>query len=69
MPKKKRRGGFNQPGAAEVAADRRWSMGSTELAEEQQEGSNPAGGALPNFLPLFATVCTFLRHHAAAGGQ
>ena len=31
-------------------------------------GSNPAG-ALPNFLPLFATFCALLRHHAAAGGQ
>ena len=26
-------------------------------------GSNPPG-ALPNFLPLFATFCALLRHHA-----
>ena len=37
MPKKKRRGGFSQPGAAEAAIGRRWSAGSAELAEDQQE--------------------------------
>ena len=58
MPKKKRRGGFSQPGAAEAAIGRRWSVGSAELAEDQQEeqaelqfgapdeGASSGGGAM-----------------------
>ena len=45
MPKKKRRGGFSQPGAAEAAADRRWSAGSAELAEQQEEQAELQFGA------------------------